>query len=66
MGWERRKESVMTRILAGATGWMVIVLTKTGKTGRETVLVWDWGMMTPISNLLKLKYLWDMKSVGIK
>lgn len=37
-----------------------------GKTGRETVLVWDWGMMTLISNLLKLKYLWDMKSVGIK
>ena len=56
----------MTRFLAGATEWMVIVLTKTGKTGRETVLVWDWGMMTPISNLLKLKYLWDMKSVGIK
>lgn len=51
------EESTMIRVLACATGWMMVVFMETGNTGGGIVLLYEQGIMAPISNMLSMKYL---------
>lgn len=54
---KKMEESTMIRVLACATGWMMVVFMETGNTGGGIVLLYEQGIMAPISNMLSMKYL---------
>lgn len=53
-------ELIMIRFLVGVVGWGVVVFIEIGDIGGWRVLVWDWGVMILILNMLNMRYLWDM------